>query len=244
MNQPDTLKNALVRMRNGQGLRRVVRDDGANGVWISPPESPANMRQITRSEFDEKWEVVKAGDQQRVEDLSNVKYGRVGQPTEQVTMNRIQAINTPRIEVTEVEARKNEGFDGGRSEETDREAMKREILGSPVLDADFSGDPTAANEEPVSTFEPDRAASEADAEAAKAREEELSGQFETHDAPDDQLDGNGSDENADDGTDTPDEPTAGNEDPDAADEAREAAKAERKAQKDAEKAERKAAKGK
>lgn len=196
------------------GLRRVIRDDGPNGVWISPPESPANMRQISRAEFDEHWELVKAGDRQGTQDLSNVKWGRMGQPTEQVTMNAMQTVNTPRIEVTPVEPRKNEGFDGGRSEETDREAMKREILGSPVLDADFSGDPVAANEEPISTFEADRAASEADVEAAEAREEELSGAFETHEAPDDQLG------DADDAEETPEapeapaeEPVAGNEDP-------------------------------
>lgn len=202
-------------MKNGQGLRRVIRDDGANGVWISPPESPANMRQISRSEFDEKWEVVKGGDNQGTEDLSNIKWGRMGQPAGNVTLNGMQTINSPRIEVTPMEARKNEGFDGGRSEETDREAIKREILGSPVLDADFSGDPVAANEESVSTFEEDRAASEGDAEAAKQREDELAGQFETHEAPDDQL--AGEDEGSameNEGAPAPaDEPTAGNEDP-------------------------------
>lgn len=249
MKQPDHLRNALVRMRNGEGLRRVIRDDGPNGVWISNPNNPATMYQLSREEFEANWEVEKSGDTQNTQDLSNVKWGRMGQPTESVTMNRIQNINSPRIEVTPVEARKNEGFDGGRSEETDREAMKREILGQPVLDADFSGDPVAANEEPVSTFEADRAMSEGDAEAAEQREEELSGQFQEFEAQDtDTAEGADTDEGAEGDT---DEPTAGNEDPapgdnpKAADAAgatkaeKDAAKAAKKADKDAAKAARK-----
>jgi hypothetical protein len=257
MNQPDTLKNSLIRMRRGQGQRRVIRDDGANGLWISHPTNPAQMYQISRDEFDSNWEIEKSGDQQNTQDLSNVKWGRMGQPTENIRMNSIETINTPRIEVKPVEPRKNEGFDGGRSEETDREAMKQEILGQPVLDADFSGDPVAANEESVSTFEPDRAMSEADAEAAEAREEELSGQFQEFEPQDEG------------GDDAPapeapaDEPTAGNEDPDSADEMeaeagdnpnasdaagatkaeKDAAKAAKKAENDAAKAKRRTAKG-
>lgn len=239
MNQPDNLKNALIRTRNGDGLRRVIRDDGQNGLWISNPNNPATMYQISRDEFDSNWELEKSGDQQNTHDISGTKWGRMGQPTEQVTMNGMQSINTPRIEVNPVaeEARKNEGFDGGRSEETDREAYKREILGSPVLDADFSGDPVAANEESVSTFEPDRAASEADVEAAEAREEELSGQFETHEAPDAQLEGDDEGEAEGETTDPGDEPEAG-----AAN--KRAAKAEEKEAKKAAKTERKAAKDK
>lgn len=240
MNQPDHLRNALIRMRNGNGQRRVIRDDGANGLWISNPNNPSQMYHIEREEFDANWEVEKSGDQQNTQDISDVKWGRMGQPTEEVTMNRMQKINTPRIEVTPMaDPRKNEGFDGGRSEETDREAMKREILGSPVLDADFSGDPVAANEESVSTFEPDRAASEGDVAANEQREEELSGQFQEFEAQDAQLDGDGADETSDEASEAPaDEPTAGNEDPAESASAADA-RAAKKAEKDAAKANRK-----
>jgi hypothetical protein len=159
------------------------------------------MRQIPREEYDANWEVERSGDQQNTQDISGTKWGRMGQPTDNVVMNGMQNVNTFTAEVTPMESRKNEGFDGGRSEETDREAYKKEILGSPVLDADFSGDPVAANEESVSTFDPNRAGSEADAEAAEAREEELSGQFQEFEAQDAQL-------NDDDGEETPDDPTA------------------------------------
>lgn len=214
MNQPDSLKNALVRMINGQGQRRVIRDDGPNGLWISNPNNPATMYHITREEFDTSWELEKSGDQQDTQDISGTKWGRMGQPTEQVAMNAVQSINTPRIEVTPVEdARKGDAFEA-RSEITDREAYKREILERPVLDADFSGDPTAANEEPISTFEADRAEAPGDAEAAEQREEELSGQFQTYDAQDAQLDDSDASDNPDEAPAPPtDEPTAGNEDP-------------------------------
>ena len=215
---PDRLNNALVRMRNGQGLRRVVRDDGQNGLWVSPPDSPAQMRPISREEFDAHWEVVKSGDQQQTEDIARTIYGRDTAPERSVVMNIQDATNRVVREETPVsEARKNEGFDGGRSELTDRDAIVREILGDPVVDATFSGEPTAANEEPISTFEEDRGEGTT-SEDVEAREAELAEQFETHEAPDpDTLPENIGETEAEAAADTDgdeaDEPMAGNEDP-------------------------------
>jgi hypothetical protein len=223
MQQPDHLRNALIRMRNGSGLRRVIRDDGANGLWISNPNSPAEMYHITREEFDNTWELDKSGDQQTTEDLSGVKWGQYGKPAEQVVMNRMQNVNSPTVEVTEVANRLDE-LAAANMEITDREAMKREILGKPVLDATFSGDPVGGNEEPITALEEDRGG---DVDAAEDRAEELDDQFQTLDAPDAQLDDDTDpDAPADAGdtegqaaTEAPDEPTAGNEDPATAEEA-------------------------
>jgi hypothetical protein len=167
------------------------------------------MRQISRDEYEANWEVERSGDQQSTQVLSDTKWGRMGQPTENVVMNGMQNVNTFTAEVTPMEPRKNEGFDGGRSEETDREAMKREILGEPVLDATFSGEPVGGNEEPISTLEEDRGA---DMDAVEDREEELSGQFQEFAPADDQLGDDDGEETPEDAPAPEDEPTAGNED--------------------------------
>lgn len=223
MNGPDTLRNALIRMKNGQGLRRVIRDDGLNGLHIANPNEVANTKFLSREEFDSEWELVKSGDEQSTEDISRTIFGSDKPPTAEVRMNKQEFTNQFTTEVTPMaeEPRLNDAF-AQRSENTDREAMVREIMGEPVLDATFSGEPVAANEESLSTLEEDRGG---DVEAAEAREEELSGAFETHEAPDPETvptevgtkeAGEASaDEEAslEDSNAAGDEPVAGNEDP-------------------------------
>lgn len=158
MNGPDTLRNALIRMKNGQGLRRVIRDDGPNGLHIANPnESVANTKFITRAEYDSEWELVKSGDQQNTEDISSTIYGSVRPPTVEVRMNKQEFTNQFTSEVNPMadEPRLNESF-AARTEDTDREAMKEEILSKPLIDAQADGQPVAANEMPISTMEEDR----------------------------------------------------------------------------------------
>jgi hypothetical protein len=152
------LLNALIRRKNGQGLRRVVRDDGLDGLQIANPnEGTATMRPLSLEEFQSDWEVVRTGDQQSTEDISRTIFGSAKPPVREVRMNTQEFTNQFTSEVNPMaeEPRLTTAFES-RSEDTDREAMKREILGMPAIDAQSDGQPVAANEDPISTMEEDR----------------------------------------------------------------------------------------
>lgn len=61
---PDNLGNSLIRQKRSGALKRVIRDDGENGLWISHPADPANMHRISRDEFRQTWAVEKTAAQQ------------------------------------------------------------------------------------------------------------------------------------------------------------------------------------
>lgn len=210
---PDDLRNALIRRINGQGLRRIIRDDGNNGLWISHPDSPAQMYSITRQEFDEAWELATPAHLQGTKVLSDTRYGKDGPPVESVIMNIQDTTNLPLIE-EEPMAKLGDAF-AERTEDTDREALRREILEQPVTDASFSGEPVAANEMPATAFEESRAESSTDAEEAKQRADDLtdSGSFQTMEAPLAGQDGDTEQPDQAAAAQTGEEPVAGNEDP-------------------------------
>ncbi len=161
------LVNALIQRKNGTGLRRVVRDDGLKGLQISNPNDVAEMRPISLDEFQSEWVIVKSAEEQRAGDINLTIHGTEVAPSKSVNMDTSSTTNTFTSEVTPMaeEPRLNEAPFAGRAEDTDREAMKEEILSKPLIDAQSDGQPVAANEDPNSTLEEDRMNPEADENA-------------------------------------------------------------------------------
>ena len=54
MMTPDNLVNSLIVNKDGQ-VKRVIRDDGDNGLWVSHPAIPNQMERLTREAYRESW---------------------------------------------------------------------------------------------------------------------------------------------------------------------------------------------
>lgn len=149
---PDSLVNSLIAHLPGGALRRVVRDDGENGLWISHPDHPNRMYRIDRAEFRSTWRLYKTEGQQTNSDIGNSFDSR---KESKVFLNEQELLNLPK-ETKEPMANSEE-----RRVPTDREALKREILGDDLeggglADVTSDGDPVGANEEPLAAFDPER----------------------------------------------------------------------------------------
>jgi hypothetical protein len=162
---PDNLAGHLIRQKRSGAVRSVVRDDGENGLWISHPAFTSQMYHIKRGEYRSAWEFYKFDAQITDEDLQGNSFD--GRKAYQADVNLDHQAET---HVSEQETQ-----DMSR-EETDREAMKEEILGKNPADTTFDGDPVGANEEPAEMLEEDRkdpdASEEEDRKDPDASEEE------------------------------------------------------------------------
>ena len=176
MSYPDSLVNSLIVHLPGGGVRRVIRDDGENGVWISHPDHPNQMHKISREEFRTSWKLHKTESQQEKQDLSYTFDNAYKESN--VVMNLQDTMRLPK------ETREPMSEINPRAEATDREAMKEAALeDEPLADVTSDGDPVGGNEEPLGAFDPlrtddpDAAAEEVEAVAddaedkAAAREE-------------------------------------------------------------------------
>lgn len=64
MTMPDSLVNSLIVHKRSGMTKRVIRDDGENGLWISHPAQASTMHRISRDEFRAVWDVKSSSAQQ------------------------------------------------------------------------------------------------------------------------------------------------------------------------------------
>lgn len=64
MTMPDSLVNSLIVHKRSGMVKRVIRDDGENGLWISHPAQSSAMHKISRDEFRSIWDVQSTAAQQ------------------------------------------------------------------------------------------------------------------------------------------------------------------------------------
>lgn len=171
---PSNLVGSLIAHKPGGAVRKVIRDDGDNGLWISHPGNPSSMYFIPREEYRNDWVFHKFEGQITREDLEghsfddahSLKGGEYNlNLREKTTVAEQEATPMPR-------------------EETDRQAMADEILNKRPADETLTGHPVGANEEPADTFEEDRAATEDAADEAEAMAEDSDDDDEVDDEDD------------------------------------------------------------
>lgn len=154
---PDNLVGSLIAHKPGGAVRKVIRDDGENGLWISHPAFPAQMYKIPREEYRTDWSFYKYETQIDKSELGGFTFDDSKAFDRNVNLNH-------RAETTVAEEEKSDM----PRELTDRQAMADEILNHKPEDVTFSGTPVAGNEEPADTFEEDRGDEDAAAMAEPA----------------------------------------------------------------------------
>jgi hypothetical protein len=163
---PDSLVNTLIRHKDGT-VKRVVRDDGPNGLRVSPPENPVAMRPVSRDEFESDWELHQTVEEQLkenapgVEDRERPFRGQYAQHkvgadlSSQVTLPSVDSRNGVDTMTDSDERQANDPF-GGRATPSKREDAEEYTRNEPA-DETFSGEPVGGNEEPAELFEEERA---------------------------------------------------------------------------------------
>lgn len=170
---PDSLVNSLIKHRDG-AIKRVVRDDGENGLQISPPEAPALMRPITREAFQNEWQLFMTVSDQLKDTTPGV--AEVNRPfrngdeksrvvgvdlSSQMTLPSIDSRNG--VNEMQERAQKFGNMAGdpfeGRTTASHRPQGDEleQTLKTPLPDVTFSGEPVGGNEMPAASLEEDRA---------------------------------------------------------------------------------------
>lgn len=183
---PDKMVNSLIRQKGSGLIRRVIRDDGENGLHISDPVAPANMYPITRDQFRDEWELHATVEQQlqEVKVLPEKEQPFLDEPEEY----RVEGVNlTSQMRLPSVDSRN--GVDMARDENSQLfGALGRDpffgrttdtappdadaITSQNPADTTFSGGPVGGNEEPAEMFEQERADDDGMADLPPAPEEE------------------------------------------------------------------------
>ena len=169
-NMPDKLVNSLIKQKGSGEVRRVIRDDGENGLYISDPEAPANMYPITRDEFRDDWNLYATVEDQLKEEkvLRDPEQPFLDEPesvvegvnlTSQVRLPGVDSRNG--VDMARDEASQLFGALGrdpffGRTTDTEKPDADAATKLNPA-DATLTGGPVGGNEEPASTLEEDRA---------------------------------------------------------------------------------------
>ena len=178
---PDTLLNSLIRNKESGEVKRVIRDDGENGLHISPVDSPVMMRPISRDDFRKNWVLHQTVSDQLKEDSrteterpfrnEHAVDGTVVRKVDIASQTQMPTIDS-RFGVDDMDRdseRKRFGslarrpFEG-RAVPTDRGDGVEDYISTEATDATFSGQPVGGNEEPAELFEEERA----DPDAAEA----------------------------------------------------------------------------
>ena len=165
---PDNLVNSLFRHKDGT-IKRVIRDDGENGVFLSPPKDPVQMKPISREEFRNEWSLHQTVEAQLSEEgerptkdesfLDGDEGSRTVVKGVNLTDQRVLPSIDSRFGVNEPMAQRqtgtlpNDPF-GDRAELTEREVPD---ISKPLTDATFSNEPVGGNEESVDALEQQRA---------------------------------------------------------------------------------------
>lgn len=167
---PDKLINSLIKHSDGT-VQRVIRDDGENGLHISPPNNPVDMRPITRDEFRNEWQLYKTvsdqlADERRGESDEeqpfrgrDAKSGTVVESVDLTSQRRLPSIDSRNgVDTNMSQNRINEGFDPfeGRTTATPRGEDVEEFVATEAADVTFSGEPVGGNEEPAELQDPAR----------------------------------------------------------------------------------------
>lgn len=184
---PDTFRNSLVKHKTTGEIKRVVRDDGENGLHLSPPDNPPLMRPITRDEFREEWELFQTVEEQLAEERSRPEKEepfRNGDETvvtgvdlsSQVTLPSIDSRNgVIMTDGTQLHGALATDPFAGRTTPTARPSAEEvaDFIAQNPKDSTFSGQPVGGNEEPAETFEADRADDDATATPPENTEEKV-----------------------------------------------------------------------
>jgi hypothetical protein len=185
---PDDLANSLIMHKESGDIKRVVRDDGENGLHISPPESPTAMKPITREEFRNDWELYQTVNDQLKEEgrpekdqpfrgkyeehRSVVKGLDLSSQTQMPTVDSRNGVDDMNEDRQKFGALSRDPF-GGRAVPTPRGEGADEYVATEATDVTFSGQPVGGNEEPAELLEEDRtddsAADEAEAPKGKSK---------------------------------------------------------------------------
>lgn len=186
---PDSLVNSLIRHSDGT-VQRVIRDDGENGLHISPPNNPVAMRPITREEFRNDWELHQTVSDQLTsegrEDSDkeqsfrgrNAKSGTVVESVDLTSQRRLPSIDSRNgVNTNMSQNRTFEGFDPfeGRTSPTERLSGEEleDYLATEATDVTFSGEPVGGNEEPAELQDPARTDPDTQASAPENAQEEV-----------------------------------------------------------------------
>jgi hypothetical protein len=164
---PDNLVNSLIRHKDGT-VKRVIRDDGENGLFIAPPNEPVMMKPISRQEFRDEWSLHQTVEAQLSEEEKrpdkddsfrngNEKPNVVVQGVNLTDQRTLPTVDS-RFGVDETMPQRSTGelpadpF-GDRAEPTSRDVPD---ISKPLTDATFSNEPVGGNEESVDALEPER----------------------------------------------------------------------------------------
>ena len=186
---PDELVGSLIQHKETEEIKRVIRDDGENGLHISPPEHPSEMRPISRDAFRSDWVLYKTvgqqlreeGDQSAKEEPFRGEHARLGTVVRGLSLEsqtQMPSVDS-RHGVDEMTREDRQKFGAlsadpfeGRAEPTPRGEEADELVATKAADVTFSGQPVGGNEEPAELFEEDRAddgAAEEEAPLPKTR---------------------------------------------------------------------------
>lgn len=170
MNQqlvPDNLVNSLIRHSDGT-VKRVIRDDGENGLFIAPPNEPVLMNPISRQEFRDEWSLHQTVEAQLAEEVQRPDKDDSFRNGNEKPRSVVKGVNlTDQRTLPTVDSRfgvdetmpqrstgelPNDPF-GDRAEATSRDVPD---ISKPLTDATFSNEPVGGNEESVDALELDR----------------------------------------------------------------------------------------